>query len=346
MRDFPFISVVVPVRNAGRYIGGAIESILTQDYPHERMEIVVVDGMSDDNTREVVKSFCGRGIDIRVIDNRGKTVPYAMTLGVLNIKGEILTRLDGHARFSPNYLSRTVTAMMDGRADVVGGRLVSEGEGLIGEVVAITMSSFVGVGMSFRTIREDRLVDTLAFGLYRRKDLLSAGEYIPYLTRNSDEEHNYRMREMGKRMIVLADLPVKYIVRGSFFKLIKQMYGYGFYKPVVLYLHPNFLRLRQILPVSFILFAGLVVSSLIYGGWWALILSFLPFGLYITTVLAFVINNARKHGIVKGILTGLSAMLMHTSYGLGEVFGILKATIMIVRGDLHQLKKSWYRFNL
>jgi glycosyltransferase involved in cell wall biosynthesis len=337
---WPFVSVVMPVRNAGRYIGDAIKSILSQDYPHERMEIVVADGMSEDNTRGVVESYKDRDVDIKIIDNEGLTVPYAMSKLVLSAKGKIIVRLDGHARFPVDYIRTMVNILLSNRADCAGGRLQTIGIGRMGNAIAIAMSSVIGVGASFRTAREDMLVDTVAFGAYWRKDLLRTGEYIPYLTRNSDEEHNYRFREMGKKIIVLSQPEVSYISRGSIGGLFRQMYGYGFYKPVVLYLHPEFLKIRQILPMFFILLIGPFVSSIIWNNIAIFYAILIPVVLYLLAIIGFTLKIMKKGGFVIGLLSGISAVIMHFTYGTGEITGLLKLLILETRGDIKNLKKS------
>ncbi|MGQ9705494.1 MAG: glycosyltransferase family 2 protein [bacterium] len=340
----PFVSVVMPVRNAGSYIGDAIESIITQDYNHNRMEIIVSDGMSEDNTREIVDKYKGRGIKIKIIDNERRTVPYAMSKAVLASRGEIIVRLDGHAKFPSNYISTMVDVLLSGRADCAGGGLNTIGIGMIGKVVAIIMSSIIGVGTSFRTVVKDVFVDTVAFGAYWRSDLLNAGEYIPYLTRNSDEEHNYRLREKGKKILALSDPKAVYISRGSIKGLFKQMFGYGYYKPIVLYLHPKFIKFRQILPIFFIMLIGLLISSIIFNKLIIFFIFLVPIILYLLLLILFTFRNIKRNGISIGFLSGICTVVIHTSYGIGELIGFINLLLLIIKGESSMLKKSWYRF--
>jgi len=343
--ELPFVSVVMPVRNAERYIGDAIESVLSQDYPHEKMEIVVADGMSEDNTKSIVESYKDRDIVIRIIDNNGRTVPYAMSIAVLSAKGEIIVRLDGHARLPSDYIGTMVGVLLSGRADCAGGGLNTIGIGKVGEAIAVVMSSIVGVGASFRTADKEEFVDTVAFGAYWRDDILKAGEYIPYLMRNSDEEHNYRLREMGKRIMVLSQHRVIYIARRGIKGLFKQMFGYGFFKPIVLYLQPKFLKIRQILPLFFIMLFGPLLSSIIFNKSIIFYLSIIPLVLYLLVLILFIFKSIKRNGTLIGLLSGISTVIMHSSYGIGELIGLLNLLMLIVKGDTGVLKRSWFRFN-
>ena len=56
--ELPFVSVIVPMRNEKRYIERCIRSLTAQDYPTDRFEVIVVDGGSEDGSRDVVESLC------------------------------------------------------------------------------------------------------------------------------------------------------------------------------------------------------------------------------------------------------------------------------------------------
>ena len=86
------ISVICPIYNEEKYIGKCIDSILRQDYPKEDMEVLLVDGMSTDKTREIVLSYCADYPFIRLLDNPRKIVPYAMNIGIQAAKGDIVIR--------------------------------------------------------------------------------------------------------------------------------------------------------------------------------------------------------------------------------------------------------------
>ena len=90
------ISVICPIYNEEKYIGKCIDSILRQDYPKEDMEVLLVDGMSIDRTREIALSYSKEYPFIHLYDNPNKIVPYAMNIGIQAAKGDIVIRLDAH----------------------------------------------------------------------------------------------------------------------------------------------------------------------------------------------------------------------------------------------------------
>ena len=102
------ISIICPVYNEEKYIGACIESICQQDFPQKCMEVLFVDGMSTDKTREIIKEYLQSYPFLRVIDNPKKIVPFAMNLGIAEAKGDIIIRIDAHTLYEKNYFSELV----------------------------------------------------------------------------------------------------------------------------------------------------------------------------------------------------------------------------------------------
>ena len=97
------ISIICPVYNEEKYIDHCIHSIIEQDYPKEDLEVLFVDGMSTDQTREIIASYLPQCPYLQVLDNPQRIVPPAMNIGIRESKGDIIIRLDAHALFPKNY---------------------------------------------------------------------------------------------------------------------------------------------------------------------------------------------------------------------------------------------------
>jgi glycosyltransferase involved in cell wall biosynthesis len=107
MTDATPISVILPTRNYGFFIGDSIESVLAQDYPQESIEIIIVDDGSTDNTRELVRKYANR---VTYIYSEHKGVAAARNMGVLLAKGELITFLDADDRWLSLRTKRVVEA--------------------------------------------------------------------------------------------------------------------------------------------------------------------------------------------------------------------------------------------
>uniref|UniRef100_UPI0035B2093B glycosyltransferase n=1 Tax=Promineifilum sp. TaxID=2664178 RepID=UPI0035B2093B len=101
--ELPFVSLIMPVRNEAAYIARSLGAVLAQDYPTDRLEILVVDGMSDDGTREAVRALQATCPTLYLIDNPARIVPPALNIGLRHARGEIVVRVDGHCEIAPNY---------------------------------------------------------------------------------------------------------------------------------------------------------------------------------------------------------------------------------------------------
>jgi glycosyltransferase involved in cell wall biosynthesis len=123
-------SVVMPVRNEERFIDQCLRSAFSLDA--EGMEVLVVDGMSTDATRQILNGWAKRQPNLRVLDNPKQIVPTAMNIGIKAAKGKWIIRMDAHTVYAPNYIQQCLAAAKETGADNVGGPWVATGNGLVG----------------------------------------------------------------------------------------------------------------------------------------------------------------------------------------------------------------------
>ena len=317
----------MPVRNEAGYIERSLGSVLAQDYPLEQMEIIVADGMSTDQTRALIAGFQTRFPRLKVIDNPGKIAPTGLNRAIAQASGDIIVRVDGHCEIAPDYLRRCVHYLQSGAADGVGGPIETIGETLSARVIATAMSSAFGVGGSaFRTIKDQTmLTDTVAFPAYTRKIIERAGPYDEELVRNQDDEYNYRLRKLGAKILLAADVQSRYYSRSTFRKVFKQYYQYGYWKVRVLQKHPRQMSLRQFVPPAFVaaLLVGVLAASFLPLGAW-LLAGIL--GCYLLANLLASARSASKSDAFGShlLLLPIVYTALHISYGLGFLVGLIK----------------------
>jgi succinoglycan biosynthesis protein ExoA len=254
----PFVSVIVPVRNEARTVEACLYSIAAQTYPRDRLEVLVVDGMSDDGTPQIVSRFAAEStVDARLLRNPRRLPAAAMNLALDAARGDIIVRLDGHAAAAPDFLARSVALLEDSGADCAGGVIESVGDTPAGEAIALAMASRFGVGGArFRTGGEAGPADTVAFGAYRRDVFARIGRFAEDIEGGEDDEFNYRLLDAGGRIVLDPAIRSRYLVRGDLRSLWRQYFRYGRAKPEVLRRHPAQARLRQLAPPAFVLALG------------------------------------------------------------------------------------------
>jgi len=196
----PFVSVVIPIRQEEKYIASAIDAVLNQEFDGS-CEVLIVDGMSTDRTREIVGAIAARDPRVKLLDNPGRIVPTAMNVGIREARGSIVVRIDGHCRIPRDYIASVLQAFRESGAECVGGAMVAEGEGYWGEVIAGATSSAFGVGgVRFHGHGQARYMDTVYLGSYPRQVLFDVGLYDEEFVRNQDDELNCRLRGVGGRV--------------------------------------------------------------------------------------------------------------------------------------------------
>lgn len=319
----PLVSVIMPVRNEAAYIERSLGAVFAQDYPPDRLEILVVDGMSNDGTREFVRSAQAAYPNLRLLDNPRGIVPPGLNIGINQAKGDIIVRVDGHCEIAPDYVRRCVDHLMTDEIDAVGGPIDTVGETDEAQAIALAMSSWFGVGGSaFRTVKDrPMLVETVAFPAYTRQTLQRLGPFDEELVRNQDDEYNYRLLKDGGRILLSPDIRSRYYSRSSLRSLWRQYYQYGFWKVRVMQKHPRQMRYRQFVPPAFV--AALLGSSVLgmivkpFRFLTALVLT-----LYAAADLAAALSLGRDHGTAYVPRLLLIHPIMHVSYGLGFLAGL------------------------
>ena len=223
--DAPFVSVVIPMRNEEASIAACVEAVLAQDYPSDRMEVIVVDGDSSDRSAAIVEELGRRtGGRVRLLFNPDRIVPPGLNLAIREARGEIIARVDGHTRIAPDYVREGVEALHRTGAENVGGAMTAIGGGVLGDAVARVTSSRFGVGSYFHYGTEERQVDTVYLGMWPRAVFGRIGLFDEELVRNQDDELNYRLRKAGGRVMLVPSMRSLYQNRQSLRHLAKQYY--------------------------------------------------------------------------------------------------------------------------
>ncbi|HEX9007232.1 MAG TPA: glycosyltransferase family 2 protein, partial [Bacteroidota bacterium] len=242
-QPYPVVSVIMPVCNEGTFIQRSLGAVTAQEYPRELLEILVVDGMSDDGTRELVLTAGRADARIRLIDNPRCIVSCAFNLGLREARGDVIVRVDGHTIIAADYVAACVAALLRTGADNVGGRMQPEGSTPFGRAVAMATSVPFGVGGGrFHYSADEEWVDTVYLGAWRREIFDRLGGFDEEMVKNQDDEFNYRLREDGGRILLSPAIRSRYFNRTSPRLLWKQYFAYGFWKVRVMQKHPRQMR--------------------------------------------------------------------------------------------------------
>ena len=317
----PRVSIVVPMRNEMAWIDRCLGAILAQDYPRDRMELVVVDGMSDDGSYEHLSRLAASEPRLRVLRNPRKIVPSSLNLAIREARGDVIVRVDAHTEIAPDYVRVGAEVLARTGADNVGGPMVKIGGGLVGDAIAGAMSSRFGIGSYFQFGTAEREADTVYMGMWPRQVFEKVGLFDEELVRNQDDELSYRIRKAGGRIIVSPAMRSRYQNRQSWRKLVRQFYEYGLWKTRVLQKHPRQMSVRHYVPPGFdaAVLAGLA-SGLLFGATGPVV-SVAALGVYAAAMALVAIREARAGARAR---YWLALVLIHHAWALGFLTGMVR----------------------
>lgn len=330
MVESPSVSIILPIRNEARYMQRCLDAVAVQDYPRDKIQVLVVDGMSDDGTRDIVRQSLERwnnqSLELTIgqmIDNPERIVPTALNRGIRAARGDIIIRVDGHAVIATDYVRRCVEVLKKVNADCVGGPIRTIGETAVAKAIAIAQSSPFGVGnAAFRYAENGRYVDTLAFGAYPREVFQRIGLFDEGLVRNQDDEFNFRLIRSGGRIWLDPAIRSAYYSRASLPSLAKQYFEYGSWKVPVIRKHGRPASWRHLVPAIFLIaLAASAATSLATGSAvWFLVVA-VP---YFVLSCGVTLQSAARKGWRYAPLLPLMFLTMHLAYGAGFVCGLAR----------------------
>jgi len=316
------VSVVIPCRNEENYIGKCIQSIIDQSYGIDNIEALVCDGCSNDSTQKIIKEYNIKYPQIKLVVNEKRVAPTAMNLGIKAAVGEIIVIFGAHAYMDKNYIKICVEKLENADIACVGGRIINISENSMAEAISFSMGSPFGVGNAlFRFSEKEQLVDTVAFGAYRRSIFNTIGYFDEELVRNQDDELNFRIAKSGNKILLAPDIVSHYYTRGSFGKLWTQYFQYGFWKVRVIQKHKKPAALRHLIPLLFVisLIGGTVLSPFSRIARYLFITEII---LYLSGAITFSLKASKgKFKYVPKMI--IAFLILHLSYGIGFLEGLI-----------------------
>ena len=331
------LSVVCPIYNEERYMANCIESILAQHYPKEDLEVLFVDGMSVDKTREIVAKYAAQYPFIRLIDNPHKIVPYAMNIGIKAAKGDVIMRLDAHAAYAGNYISALVSALENYHADNVGAVCRTDVLRKTPKSLAIreVLSNRFGVGNStFRVgIKGAQEVETVPFGCWKKEVFDKYGMYDERLVRNQDIELNKRIIRGGGKIVIIPDTYSVYYARETYKSLAKNNFANGRWNILTVYYTKELrsLSIRHFVPLLFTLSLAL---PLVLGICWHpfFYVPIMALFVYMLVFSVVCVSLTLSKGLDFIYLLG-SFITLHIAYGCGSLMGLIELLLQRYRAD-------------
>lgn len=318
------VAVIIPTLNEEKFIARCLDSVIEQSYPFRDMDVMVVDGGSNDRTREIVEEYGRKYINIRFIHNPGRIQSIAFNIGVENSDAPYIVRLDAHALYKPYYIEGCIKGLEgDSKRGNVGGQLdiQPQNDSLWAITNAILNYLKFGIGgASYRIGAKAGDVDTVPFGSFPRTMIEKIGGMRDDLPRGEDNEFNSRIKRAGYSIYFDPAIECIYYARPTLKASCRQMYANGESIGHLFYVDRDSIGFRHIIPLIFVV--GIIGGTI-------LSLVFLPFvylllaGLCLYFLCDFLASllAAKEHGWKFLLPLFVMFFCVHFSYGWGTIVG-------------------------
>lgn len=321
------VSICVVAYNEEKTLPRLLEDIAKQDYPHKKMEIVLIDSMSVDHTIKIMEDFQMKEhdfFDVQILKNPRKRLAAGCNVALDNYKGDAIVRIDAHASIPKDFITKNISLLESGEY-VCGGKrpnIIDESTPWK-EILLLAESSMFGSSIaSYRRSEKKAYVSSIFHGMYRREVYDKVGKYNEQLGRTEDNEMSYRIRKAGYRICYSPDIVSYQHTRNSLKGMLKQKYGNGYWVALTLKACPACLSSYHFVPLLFVLgiigtsilalFGIPIFAEIMWGAYWV-----------VAILMALLSIRGIKKSFMQWALPFLFFML-HLSYGVGSLFGIIK----------------------
>lgn len=323
----PFVTIIVPCRNEEKHISKCLDSILANDYPKNYMEILMLDGMSQDRTREIIAIYARRVPCIRLVDNPQMHIPAAMNTGIRVARGERILKMDAHSTYEREYISRCVRYQDAYGAENVGGvcTMTPGSDTPMAKAIALGLAHRFGSGNAYVKIGVDKPTwsDTAAFGCFKKDLFERIGMYDEHLLSSSDLDLNQRIRAAGGGILLVPDAVIRYSADADLRAFRRHVFADGVWVSYALKFGKKAWSWRHWVPGLFVLslLASFSLAALSHAFLW---LGLGLAGLYAAINVAVSLRIAvREQDPRLAFLLPVVFAVRHVVHGAGALYGLI-----------------------
>jgi glycosyltransferase involved in cell wall biosynthesis len=321
------VSFVVIALNATSNLDNLFECLNKQTYPHNLIEVVLVDSDSRDNTKEkmlIFKDTKNNFDRIIVLDNPQRTLPCGWNIALDAVQGDAVLRVDAHTIFPPEFIELNVCDLDKGE-NICGGKVISipaDKNRWSCTLNEAENSMFGGSVATFRHAESAQYVSTAAFAIYRKSVFDQVGRYNEQLTRTEDNEMHYRMKQAGYKFFYDPSIVSYRETRSTLGKLLRQKYLNGYWIGRTIGMEPRCFSIYHFVPFVFVTSIILVLFLAIFGIYTPSMIMLVSYG-FVNVMMTALATIHSKDKNLYFICLPIIFLLLHTVYGVGTLIGLL-----------------------
>ena len=271
------VSIIMPTLNEEAYLSKSLSNIINNDFDLKKVELIIIDGGSKDETISIIKSF-SKKININLIICQDCSVYKALNIGLSHAKGEYFLRVDARSLIPKDYIRKTIGHFKKG-IQCVGGRQIQFGKTLKSKAIAEVTNSFIGTGgAKFRISKKSCYVDSVYLGVYKTDYLRYLGGFEDSSKYVSEDSYiNYLIRKNKQKVFLDSSIEVKYPAKLSFRDLAKQYFIYGAGRCFIFKKHGKLTSIRQLIPILYLITYFIILFTSIINPKYLILSIFLLF---------------------------------------------------------------------
>lgn len=317
-------SIIIAARNEADFIGNCIETLEKQELDRSKYEIIVIDGLSQDNTAQIIAEKQKSYNNIFLFSNCRKTASCAFNIGIKNARSDYVFIVGAHAEYPKDFIKKSLDSIELSQADCVGGREIDISKSKLGKTFAAIRNTAFGGGLSpYRYSNKKQFVKTVAFGCYKKEALVRVGGFDEALIRNQDNDLNKRIIQSGGKILFDPEIRFYYYARDSLKGIFRQLFDDGYWEAKLIKRRKSQLSMVTLVPAIFVIYTLFALLFLVLNGSaFPLCLEFIPYLIIFAFFAVKTIMPKRLNVIIALFLY----LVIHSSIGLGFIAGLIGKT--------------------
>ena len=324
------ISVIVVCYNEEKNIAECLESLVGQNYPQGSYEVIVVDGNSEDSTREIVAAYAKRYPFIKLVVEPKRYYAMTRNTGIFNSKYDYVAYTDADCLAPKNWLKVMAQGLLKNKETnpsivaVGGSNFAPKGASTFTQAVHITLNTFIGSfgSVTGKAYPEPRYVTDLPTlnALYEKKALEKIGLFDKSLKHEGeDADLNFRLRKAGFKLLYIPESYVTHKYKPTPKKWALKMYKYGRARAILMIKDPSMVNVLYLAPILFVLIMIISTILSVFSPLFLIPLVYFPVIFMMSLMACF-----KKKKVRLTFPVMLAYLLTHFGYGLGEISILLK----------------------
>ena len=321
------VSLCVIAYNEEKFLPNLLEDLAKQTYPHELIEIVLVDGNSSDQTKQVMMNFRDSEKsfkEIKVLDNPKRIQAAGWNVAISHATEDVIIRIDAHTHIPAEFTEKNMRLQESGEYVTGGVRpcVIEDPNAWKNTLLEVENSLFGSSIAGSRHSNEKKYVKSMFHAAYRREVFEKAGLFNESLLRTEDNEMHYRVRNAGYKLCFDPDIVSYQYARSSLKKMIKQKFGNGYWIGLTTGVCPGCISIYHFVPFAFIL--GILFTTILaFLGVWQ-IAAMMWSAYFLFTLVSMVSTIVKHRGNTWTVCMPILFLILHVSYGIGTFVGLVK----------------------